>query len=70
LFIFTFVSTVYHFTYIRGRRVRYRMVVRLKTTYAISDYHLRLPISNPAKVCQRLATGRLISPDTPASFSQ
>jgi hypothetical protein len=30
LFILTFVSTVYRFTYIRGRRGRYRMVVRFK----------------------------------------
>jgi hypothetical protein len=49
LFILTFVSTVYRFTYIRGRRGRYRMVVRLKTTYVISAYHLRLSISNPAQ---------------------
>ena len=49
LFILTFVSTVYRFTYIRGRRGRYRMVVRLKTTYAISAYHLSLCISNPAQ---------------------
>jgi hypothetical protein len=49
LFILTFVSTVYCFTYIRGRRGRYRMVVRLKTTYVISAYHFRLSISNPAQ---------------------
>ena len=49
LFILTFVSTVYSFTYIRGRCGRYRMVVRLKTTYAISAYHLSLSISNPAQ---------------------
>ena len=49
LFILTFVSTVYSFTYIKGRRGRYRMVVRLKTTYAISAYHLRLSISNPVQ---------------------
>ena len=49
LFILTFVSTVYRFAYIRGRRGRYRVVVRLKTTYVISAYHLRLSISNPAQ---------------------
>ena len=49
LFILTFVSTVYSFTYIRGRRGRYRMVVRLKTTYVISVCHLRLSISNPVQ---------------------
>jgi hypothetical protein len=49
LFILAFVSTVYRFTYIRGRRGRYRIVVRLKTTCTISAYHLRLSISNPAQ---------------------
>ena len=49
LFILAFVSTVYSFTYIKGRRGRYRIVVRLKTTYAISAYHLRLSISNPVQ---------------------
>jgi hypothetical protein len=48
LFILAFVSTVYCFTYIRGRRGRYRMVVRLKTTCAISTFHQRPSISNPA----------------------
>jgi hypothetical protein len=47
--ILTFVSTVYSFTYIRGRCGRYRMVVRLKTTYVISAHHLRLSISNPVQ---------------------
>jgi len=49
LFILVFVSTVYRFAYIRGRRGRYRRVVRLKTTYAINNYHLRLSISNPVQ---------------------
>ena len=49
LFILAFVSTVYCFTYIRDRRGRYRMVVRLKTTYVISVCHLRLSISNPVQ---------------------
>ena len=45
LFILAFVSTVYRFAYIRGRRGRYHMVVRLKTTCAISAYHHRPSIS-------------------------
>jgi hypothetical protein len=71
LFILTFVSTVYCFTYIRGRRGRYRMVVRLKTTYAISDYHLRLSISNPAQgdVYSIQSCVIKFSPNTPSSFS-
>jgi len=32
-----------------GRRGRYRMVFRLKTTNAISAYHLSLSILNPAQ---------------------
>ena len=48
LFILAFVSTD-RFAYIKGRRGRYRMVVRLKTTYVISAYPLRLSISNPVQ---------------------